>query len=217
MTTRLLLVRHGETDSNAEGRSQGRLDQARNALNARGRRQVTALAVLLAEYAPAAIYSSPSGRAQATAAAVAERLRLPVIVDARLAELDHGDLDGLTGVEMREKAPEFLLRWRDEDPTYLRVPGGETMGEAQARMVAAAAAIAEAYPGGAVVAVSHNLALRSLLCHALGVPLSAFRRFRHGLAALSVVDVHEDGQFELVTLNERCHLLDLEDEVVTST
>lgn len=203
MTTRLLLVRHGETDSNAEGRAQGRRGVP---LNERGRRQAAALAEMLRKHAPTAVYSSPAGRARETAGAVAGALDLEVTIDERLAELDHGELDGLTGAEMRERYPEFLRRWRGEDPAELRIPGGESMGDAQIRMVAAADSIAKAHPDGTVVIASHNLALHALICHALGTTLASFRRFRQDLAALTVLEVYDDGAFAVVTLNERCHL-----------
>jgi broad specificity phosphatase PhoE len=203
VTTRLLLVRHGETDSNAEGRTQGRRDVP---LNARGRRQAAALAEMIRKHEPAAVYSSPASRARATAGAIAGALELDVTVDERLAELDQGELDGLTGAEMRERYPDVLRRWRDEDPAEFRIPGGESMGDAQLRMVAAAESIAKAHPDETVVIASHNLALHALICHALGTPLASFRQFRQDLAALTIVEVYDDGAFAIVTLNERCHL-----------
>lgn len=214
MTTRLLLLRHGETDSNVEGRTQGRREVP---LNAHGRRQAEAAAGLLRAYEPAAVLSSPAQRARETATPVAAVHGIEISVDGRLAELDQGDLDGLTMAELRgPQYEQFLRRWQTEDLTDLRMPGGETMGEAQRRMVEWALAMAEAYPGQTVIAVSHNLALRTLLCRALGVPLQAFRRFRTDLASLTVVDVHDDARqgedegarLTVVSLNERCHLSD---------
>ncbi len=203
MTTRLLLVRHGETDANAEGRTQGRREVPLNAL---GRRQAEALVGALQPYEPRAMYSSPASRARDTAAPLASALGLDVQVDDRLAELDQGELDGLTREELRRDHASFLRRWREEDPADVRMPNGESMADAQARMVAALVDVAAAHPDATVVVVSHNLATRALLCHALGVPLVAFRRFRHDLASLAVVDVTADGRFNVVTLNERCHL-----------
>lgn len=202
MTTRLLLVRHGETDANAEGRTQGRRDVPLNVL---GRRQAEALAGTLQRYEPCALYSSPASRARDTAAPLASALGFEVQVDERLAELDQGVLDGLNREELRRDHADFLRRWREEDPAVVRMPDGESMADAQTRMVAALVDVAAVHPDATVVVVSHNLALRAALCHALGVPLSAFRRFRHDLASLAVVDVTADGSFSVVTLNERCH------------
>ena len=203
MTTRLLLIRHGETDANAEGRTQGRRDVPLNGL---GRRQAEVLVGALQPYEPRAVYSSPASRARETVVPLASALGLDVRVDKRLAELDQGVLDGLSREELRRDHADFLRRWREEDPAHLRMPDGESMADAQTRMVAALVDVAAAHPDVAVVVVSHNLALRALLCYALGVPLAAFRRFRHELASLAVVDVTAEGGFSVVTLNERCHL-----------
>ena len=203
MTTRILLVRHGETDSNAEGRSQGRRDVP---LNAHGREQAASAAQAVAALAPTAIYASTAGRAQETASAIATACGLEVANDQRLLELDQGDLDGLTPPEMREQAPDFLRRWLTEDPADLQMPGGESLREAQHRMLDAVHAIASAHDGETAVAVSHNLALKSLLCAVLGVELASFRAFRLDVASISAIDVLDDGTLVVVGMNGRCHL-----------
>lgn len=215
---RLLLVRHGETDSNVEGRSQGRRDVP---LNDHGRQQAAAVGERLRDAAPIAVYASPSQRAQDTAGAIAAACELAVSTDERLAELDQGDLDGLTPPEMRERDPEFLRRWMTEDPAELTMPGGESLGDSQQRMLAAVRDIVATHSGRpsdqssngqadgtdcTVVAVSHNLALKSLLCEMLGVPLASFRGFRIDVASVSAVEVLDDGTFVIVNLNERCHI-----------
>lgn len=201
--TRLLLVRHGETDSNVEGRSQGRRDVP---LNEHGRRQAAALAERLGADPPAAVYASPLQRAQDTAAAIAAACGVAVSTDERLAELDQGELDGLTPQEMRERNPEFLQRWMSDDPSELTMPGGESLADAQRRMLDAVREIAARYVDETVVAVSHNLALKALLCELLGVPLASFRGFRIDVASVSAVDVLDGGVFVVANLNERCHI-----------
>jgi broad specificity phosphatase PhoE len=201
--TTLLLLRHGETDRNAAGRSQGRADEP---LNERGRAQAAAAGGALALLAPAAVYSSDASRARATAAAVAADCGLEVRVDPRLAELDHGELDGLTGAELRARYPEILETWRGPGGPALVLPGGESMEQAQRRMVAAATAIGEAHPGESVVVVSHNLALRTLLCEALGAPLTAARRLRLELCSLAIVELRAGEPWAVVALNRGCHL-----------
>ena len=132
--TRLLLIRHAETEANATGRTQGRLDLP---LTARGAAQAAAVAESIAAHAPVAVFASPARRAVETAEAIAMRCGVGVRLDERLLEMDHGDLDGLTGEELRAAAPELLERWR-VDPSEVRMPGGETLQEAQRRMLAAA-------------------------------------------------------------------------------
>ena len=205
MPTRLIFVRHGQTDSNVEGRSQGRRDVPLNDL---GRRQGGALGERLAPMALSAIVSSPSMRAHDTALAIAGIAGLGVTLDERLGELHQGELDGLIGEEMRAAHPEFMQRWRDDDPADLRIPGGETLREAQARMIESVSDAIHTHRGGAIAFVSHNLALRAFYCHAFGVPLASYRRLRHDVAALAVIDSNDDGTFFVVNLNERCHLED---------
>jgi broad specificity phosphatase PhoE len=205
MTLRLLLVRHGETDANAAGRSQGHRDVP---LNERGRVQSRALATWLLDEPLAAVYSSDSSRSLDTARVIAEPHGLEVAVDPRLRELDQGELDGLTGPEMREQHPEFLRAWRGDDPGDLRIPGGETLHELQQRMVEAVEEMAHTHPDATVVAVSHNLATRVLLCHALHVPLASFRRIRHEVASLAEVEVRLEDWWTVVRMNEQCHLIE---------
>ena len=203
MTARLLLVRHGETDSNVDGRSQGRREVP---LNDHGRRQVIELATALSGRDIVAVIASPTGRARETGAAIARAVGVELVTDERLVELDQGELDGLTPLEMRERDPEFLRRWTEEDPADLQMPGGESLAQAQARMVEAATAAARDHDGRTAVLVSHNLALKSFLCHAFGVPLASFRSFRVDVASVSTVDVDDGGAFSVLQLNERCHL-----------
>ena len=191
--TLLLLLRHGETDRNAAGRSQGRDDPP---LNARGRRQAADAARALAPLAPAAVYSSDASRARDTAAAVAVACGLEPRVDPRLAELDHGELDGLTGAELRDRHPELLETWRG--------PGGESLEQSRERMVAAATEIGERHRGESVVVVSHNLALRTLACEALGAPLTAPRRLRLDLCSLTIVELRPGEPWAAVALNRAC-------------
>ena len=199
----MYLVRHGETDGNAEGRSQGLRDVP---LNDTGRRQATALGERMRDRLLVGVYSSPLARCTATAEAIAAHHAVEVQRDRRLAELDHGLLDGLTSEELRRDYADFLGEWREGDPADLAMPGGESMGDAQRRMVEATEAIAAQWPDGEIVVVSHNLATRAFLCHALGVPLVTFRRFRHEVASFAELERLPNGGWLVVRLNEQCHL-----------
>ena len=126
MTT-LLLVRHGETDWNAEGRLQGHTDRP---LTDYGRRQAQQLAEELEREEIDAIYSSDLARARETAQIVGERLALPVELDPELREKDWGTWEGLTAVE-RDRV-EFA---------------GESTEAHQERMLRALARISERHPG----------------------------------------------------------------------
>ena len=205
MVTTIYLVRQGETDDNARGVPQGLRDVP---LNARGRAQAEAVARWFDGRELAAIVSSPLSRTLDVATALASGQGLEVRTDDRLVEFDQGDLDGLPIAEVRERYPDFIERWRSDDPTDLRMPGGETYGEVQRRMVDAIEAAAAAHLDEAVAIVSHNLAIKSVLCHAMEIPLAGFRRIRTDLAAVSILEVVPGRWWRVSLMNEQCHLPD---------
>lgn len=107
MTT-LILVRHGETDWNAQHRWQGHSDTA---LNDAGREQARRLA---AEFEPVdVLYSSDLARARETAEIIAERLGLEIRLDPRLRERGFGSWEGLTTEDIEVTFPEEQQRWRE--------------------------------------------------------------------------------------------------------
>ena len=148
MTT-LLLVRHGETDWNAEGRLQGQTDRP---LSDFGRQQARQLAAEMADEELEAIYSSDLSRARETAAIVAERLGLPVELDPDLRETDWGSWEGLTAVE-RDRV-EFV---------------GESTEGHRERILRALRRISERHPGdGRVLVVTHGGSMRRVQTATLG-------------------------------------------------
>jgi broad specificity phosphatase PhoE len=148
MTT-LLLVRHGETDWNADGRLQGQTDRP---LSDFGRRQARRLADELADEELEAIYSSDLSRARETAEIVGERLGLQVVLDADLREKDWGTWEGLTAVE-RDRV-EFI---------------GESIEAHQERTLHALRRISERHPGnGRVLVVTHGGSMRRVQTATLG-------------------------------------------------
>lgn len=199
---RLLLVRHAETAHNRDGLVQGRAD---NPLSDLGLKQAAALAERLASAPLDAIYSSPLARARQTAEAVAAPHGLPVAIEPDLVEMDIGQMEGLSGTELRERFPEFMKVWLSEDAGSAVMPGGESLAQVQARAMAVVERVVEQRPGGVVALVSHNFVLLSVLCAVLGLPLAQFRRLRQGVASIATVDALP-GQWRLLGFNDRCHL-----------
>jgi probable phosphoglycerate mutase len=163
----LWLARHGQTDWNVEGRYQGQADVPLNGL---GLQQALELAHKLDSQRFAAIYTSDLQRARQTADIVAARLGLPVRVDARLREIDQGDWEGCL---VRDIERLYAEEWHvnPADPEKFGAPNGETIGQVSVRVISAANDIAEAFPRGRVLVVSHGLALAILICRAREIPL----------------------------------------------
>lgn len=153
----VLLARHGETDDNAAARFQGRRDSI---LNDRGRAQAAGLAGRLVGLGLVALYSSPLRRAHETAAIVAARTGLEVVLDERLVEADVGNWAGMLHSEVIAQDPTGFAAWRAADPAF-RCPGGESVVE-QAERVAAAIADVRRGPLPAVV-VCHGGTIRAAL------------------------------------------------------
>jgi broad specificity phosphatase PhoE len=199
---RLILVRHGETEHNRDGLTLGRADVP---LNDRGRAQAMALATSFAR-PPAAIYTSPLVRASDTASAIGAATGVAVVTEPDLIEMDVGEMEHLTGTELRERYPEFLRLWLSGDAADARMPGGETLRDVQTRAWAAIDRMRSERPDGEVVGVTHNFVILAVVCRALNLPLSEFRRLRHGLASRTVIDIR-DGGATLLQLNDNAHLL----------
>jgi broad specificity phosphatase PhoE len=147
--TELLLVRHGETDWNAEGRLQGHTDRP---LNEYGRRQAKELAARLAEEHVDAIYASDLSRARETAEIVGERLGLTVVIDPDLREKNWGTWEGLTGDQ--RVGVEYA---------------GETVQEHRDRVMGAVRRIVRRHPDQRIVVVTHGGSLRRIQAAVQGV------------------------------------------------
>ena len=198
---KLLLVRHGETQWNREGRALGRGEQR---LTDAGREQASAVARVLSRENIEAIYSSPLKRALETAKTIGLVLGLPVNISEELVEVDAGELEGLTSEEMRTRNPDFMALW-DRDPGNTVMPGGESLSQVQERIWRLAQCFMRERPEANVAAVSHNFPIQTVICKALGLPLSAFRNLRVDLASISALELHQD-RVRLVLLNDVCHL-----------
>jgi 2,3-bisphosphoglycerate-dependent phosphoglycerate mutase len=149
--TTLLLVRHGETDWNAEGRLQGHTDTQ---LNDFGRRQARGLADALVGRGIDALYSSDLARARETAEIIGERIGVPVELVVDLREKDWGTWEGLTGAERARV--EFA---------------GETTEAHRTRVLRALRSISGRHPQGRVLVVTHGGSVRRVQAAALGMAL----------------------------------------------
>lgn len=166
--TRLLLIRHGETDWNVAGRWQGQTDVP---LNARGRAQAVALVTPLAGTPLTAIYSSDLSRARETAEILARSTGLSVQVDPRLREIDLGEWEGQLATDIQTRYADLLAQ-RRANPFSVSPPGGETAASALARARAALKDIVQRHAQGSVALISHGFLLALLRLHYTGQSVS---------------------------------------------
>ena len=164
--TRLVLVRHGQTDWNAGGRFQGQADIP---LNAHGVEQAATLALAMADLAPDRLVTSDLVRARATADAIAVACGVGVVeVDPGLREIDVGAWQGRTPEDVTREFPWFPEALR-EGRDFRRSDTGETATEAGERVRDALDAAAGRHSGETIVVVGHGLALRIGLTFLLGL------------------------------------------------
>ncbi len=168
MTT-LILIRHGETDWNLEGRYTGQSDIP---LNARGLQQAEALASKLCATKIVAIYSSDLLRASQTALRLQAGNDIPLHLDPRLREIHQGEWEGLYLDEIQAR---YRQAWekRKNAPLEVAPPGGETVGEVRQRVLEAIREIINRHPQETVAIVSHGLALGIIQVETRGLPIES--------------------------------------------
>lgn len=169
--TRILAVRHGETDWNRVTRIQGHTDID---LNPKGLEQADHLAAALRDEPLAAIYTSDLSRARATAEAVARVKGMTVQPVTGLRERHFGRFEGLTWDEIETHHPEEALAWRKRHPEFAP-PGGESLLTLQARIVPTVQALAERHAGEQIMIVAHGGVLDILYRAATRLDLQAPR------------------------------------------
>ena len=198
----VFLIRHGQTSWNKERRFLGRSDIP---LDEDGHAQATLLAQALSPIPFDAVYSSPLSRAWATATKLAQPHGLEPEVLPGLTELDQGELEGMKGVLLPERFPAFYQAWR-ADPTHVRVPGGETLAECQARVVSSThATLAHRTTPGPIAIVSHKVAISAVLCDTIGLPPRFNMMVGQKNTAINLLS-YKDGRLRLHRLNEATHL-----------
>ncbi len=196
---RLILIRHGESEGNASGVIQGRMDFG---LSPTGVRQAHATAAFLAEFEADRVVTSPLRRAAETAGIIAGQLGHEPLPMPELMEYDIGHASGLTGAELRQRFPAvFAAAAAGNRPAF---PGEEGRDHFAARLRKALDDLAEA--GGTTVAVAHGGVISSL-CH-LVVGMDVNRPGAFHVANCSLTEIVRDraGRLVVARHNDTCHL-----------
>ncbi|MCX7444188.1 bifunctional RNase H/acid phosphatase [Corynebacterium sp. P7003] len=200
--TRMILLRHGQTEMSAQRRYSGRSNPA---LTSVGRKQAErAAAMLAARGGIDAIVSSPLARTRETAEACATALGMTVDILDDLTELDFGAWDGLTFGQAREADPELHAKWMGD--TSVSPPGGESLQAAYRRIKRAKKNIVDTYGEANVLVVSHVTPIKGMLRLALDAGPGIFHRMHLDLASVSVAEFYADGPTTVRLVNETAHL-----------
>jgi broad specificity phosphatase PhoE len=209
MTT-ILLVRHGESLWNRIGVYQGQVDIPLSKL---GRQQARAVAERLANKHLDLIASSPLQRSAETARIIAEYHRCPFEIEPGLAEIHHGVWQGLTTSEVRAQFAQLWQTWTEQpEAATMPGPGGESVGQVQQRVVPAVDGLAERFPEGRILIVSHDLPLKVVISAALGADLSVLGHISIENCAINIVRWH-GRHSQLLALNRNEHLLGLRSDL----
>jgi broad specificity phosphatase PhoE len=195
----LILIRHGETLWNKEGRIQGISDVE---LSDVGRSQARSLALSLKDQALGAIYASPLKRAGQTAEIINDYHHLDIQMQRDLMEMDQGDFEGLLFKELMIREKNFLQTWIT-DPAAVKMPNGESLLELQQRAWRVIEQIISR-PENALI-VSHNFTIAAILCRLRNISLSEFRSTCVDTASKTIVRI-QNGEAFIDLLNDRSHL-----------
>ena len=200
MTTTVFLVRHGQTDPNINGLYVG---WSKDDLNDIGYTQAHSLSSRLASLPLSSFYASPLRRTCTTASILAEPHNLEVKILDDLIEIRLGDWQGLYMDEIERRWPE-LWRQSRTDPSELTIPNGESFQQVTERAVRAFETVVGSNQGRQTVIVTHDIVIRVLVAHVLGVSNSIYRKIEVKNGSLSMVRV-ADGKAQLITLNDTSH------------
>ena len=199
---RLLIARHGATQFNQEYRMTGQTDAPLSAL---GLRQAAALAERLAGERFDTVVSSDLARARQTAEPVAQRLGLPVTLDAGLREISMGDWEGRRYPDIVREHAALLQRIETDPDGATGAPGGETWAQFAMRIDGALAHWRARHPAGSVLWVTHGGVVSVLLMRALGLGLDRRWQFPRGNTSLFELDYTPRGVI-LIRVNDTSHL-----------
>ena len=198
---RLLIVRHGETPWNAEGRLQGHADID---LSEKGRQQAREVAKRLADTPIDVAYSSDLARAWHTAQIVLDQRDVPLNSNEGLRERFYGVFEGLTVEERQAQFPDEFAASLIKDLEFAS-PGGESALGTLRRMTGVIGEIKERHLNETVLIVGHVGSLRSAIIALMELPPEATWRFVMANCSLTVIDTYPDNAV-LGLYNDTSHL-----------
>ncbi|MCX6013932.1 MAG: histidine phosphatase family protein [Chloroflexi bacterium] len=203
-STRILLIRHGETDWNKADRFRGRSDIS---LNETGIQQARATASRIAALNVSAFYSSPLKRAIMTASLLAQSFNKPVLPVEELNDIDFGTWQGLSNQEAMALDKDLYTQWLHQ-PHLVTFPQGESLEQVKDRVSPAIHNIIDKEKEKTIVIVSHSVLCRIIVCILLGIDISHFWQITQDTCAINIF-AQKNGYLAATALNDTCHLNNL--------
>lgn len=195
----IILIRHGQTDWNRDGRIMGARPIP---LNEKGRRQIESLSGSMEEIELEAIYSSPILRAWESARLLARGRKLRMIKAPEIGEIDYGDWVGKRFEDIkREKSYQIYY----STPGRAKVPGGERMIDVYNRSVKFIENLKKQHPAGRVALVSHADVIKAILVHYLDLDLNDLLKIRIDNGSLSSILLNSKGA-KILAINSHADL-----------
>ena len=202
MTNTIYIVRHGQTEWNLLGKTQGR---GNSDLTPKGIEQAELLADSMTKYPIDYIYSSDLGRAYQTAEIIGNKLNIEVEKTEALREMNFGTWEGRIIKDIIEEDPELYKMWRNE-PHIAKIPQGETLSQIKERTDAFIKEINEKYDGKHIVLVTHSLCARIMLLSFLDSDVKNIYRINQANTALNIIELRDYGPV-VMKMNDTTHII----------
>ena len=202
MTNTIYIVRHGQTEWNLLGRTQG---HGNSDLTPKGIEQAELLADSMTKYPIDYIYSSDLGRAYQTAEIIGNKLNIEVEKTEALREMNFGTWEGRIIKDIIEEDPELYKMWRNE-PHLAKIPQGETLSQIKERTDAFIKEINEKYDGKHIVLVTHSLCARIMLLSFLDSDVKNIYRINQANTALNIIELRDYGPV-VMKMNDTTHII----------
>ncbi len=205
MTNTIYIVRHGQTEWNILGKTQG---HGNSDLTAKGIEQAELLANSMVKYPIDYIYSSDLGRAYQTAEIIGNKLNVEVEKTEALREMNFGTWEGRLISDIMEENPALYKQWRNE-PHLARIPQGETLDMIKKRTDEFIKEINEKHDGKHIVLVTHSLCARIMLLSFLDSNVKNIYKINQGNTALNIIELRDYGPV-VMKMNDTSHIINNE-------
>ena len=203
MANTFYIVRHGQTNWNILGKTQG---HGNSDLTAKGIEQATELAESIVNYPIDYIYSSDLGRAVQTAQILGDKLNIKVEETEALREMGFGEWEGLLIDEIKANYANVYATWRNE-PHLAQIPGGETLHLIKDRVDSFIQSLNEKYDDKHILLVTHSVTVRVMLLAFLNSGMENIYRIKQDNTALNIVEYRDYGPV-VIKMNDTSHIKD---------